>query len=177
MPANTVRNAVQTALAAKYGEGDYVAGSMDLSIYLNEETIAKKSLEIAEVRKAAADAAFKVAHIFRVYTRDQLAIGAVPGDQISRRVMNGFNQRRSPDIQFIPEPYWTVSNAVATHGTPFSYDAHVPVIFMGSGIRPGRYDMPATVNDIAPTLATILDIETPAGSVGRVLTEIWSSEP
>ena len=86
---------------------------------------------------------------------------------------NGFNQRRSSDIQFIPDPYWIVANSVATHGSPFSYDAHVPVIFMGAGIRAGEYHVAVAVNDIAPTVATILSVETPSGSVGRVLTELW----
>jgi hypothetical protein len=49
----------------------------------------------------------------------------------------------------------------------------VPVIFMGSGVKAGKYDVSAAVNDIAPTLAAILEVETPAGSVGRVLTEMW----
>jgi predicted AlkP superfamily pyrophosphatase or phosphodiesterase len=173
MAGNTIRNAVQAALSAKFGEGEYVAGSWDLSIYLNEDTLAKKNIEPAEARRVAADAAMKVAHIQRVYTRDQLQNGAIPQDQISRRVANGFNQRRSPDIQFIPEPYWTISNSVATHGSVYSYDSHVPVIFMGSGVKPGRYEVSVVVNDIAPTVAAILDVETPAGSIGRVLTEIW----
>jgi acyl dehydratase len=46
------------------------------------------------------------------------------------------------------------------------------VIFMGPGIRAGRFHAPIAVNDIAPTLATILDVETPSGSAGRVLAEI-----
>jgi hypothetical protein len=173
MAGNTVRNAVQTALTAKYGEGEWVSGSWDLSLYLNEDLIAKKNLDPVEVRRMAAAAAMHVAHIFRVYTRDQLEAGAVVGDQISRRMMNGFNARRSPDVQFIPEPYWTVTNAVSTHGTPFGYDSHVPIVFMGVGIRPGHYDAAAAVNDIAPTWATILEVEIPSGSVGRVLSEMW----
>ena len=148
-------------------------GSWDLSLYLNDTLILEKGLDPVVVRSAAAAAARRVAHIFRVYTRDQLMAGAVPSDMVSQSLMNGFNQRRSPDIQFIPEPYWMISNAVSTHGTPFDYDAHVPVIFMGAGIKPGEYDQNVVVNDIAPTLATILKVETPAGSVGRVLAEMW----
>jgi hypothetical protein len=173
MPGNTVRNAVQTALAKQFGEGEWVSGSWDLSLYLNQELIASKKLDRTVVNRAAADAAMKVAHIFRVYTREQLMEGAVPGDEVSRRVMNGFNARRSPDLAFIPEPYWMVSNSVTTHGTPFGYDAHVPVIFMGAGIKPGRYNGVVAVNDIAPTVATIVEVEIPSGSVGRVLTELW----
>jgi len=169
----TVRNAVQAGLVKKYGGGQWVAGSWDLSIYLDHDLIAKKNLDPAEVRRVAAEAAYGVAHILRIYTRDQLLIGAVPGDEVSRRVMNGFNVRRGADIEFVPEPYWVFTKSVATHGAPYSYDAHVPVIFLGQGIRAGRYDGTIAVNDIAPTLATILEVETPSGSVGRVLTEMF----
>jgi len=174
LPAESVRNAIEAALAKKYGEGKWVVGSWDLSIYLNYDLIEKKNLDPAEVRRSAAEATYGVGHILRVYTRDQLLTGAVPGDETSRRMMNGFNVRRGADIEFLPEPYWIFTKSATTHGTTFSYDAHVPVFFMGQGIRAGRYDGPVAVNDIAPTLATLLEVETPSGSVGRVLTEMFA---
>jgi phosphopentomutase len=67
-----------------------------------------------------------------------------------------------------------VTTAVTTHGTTNGYDAHVPVIFMGQGIRAGQYPESITVNDIAPTLAAILEVETPSGSAGRVLAEMFA---
>src|SRR5205807_123020 len=101
--------------------------------------------------------------------------GRMPPDEISRRVANGFNFKRSADVEFIPEPYWVVrtSDKGTSHATPFHYDSHVPVIFMGQGIKAVTLYQPIVVNDIAPTLAAILDIEAPAASVGRVLTELW----
>jgi arylsulfatase A-like enzyme len=99
--------------------------------------------------------------------------GAVVQDPVSRRVMHGYNAGRGPDLEVILEPYWLSGNTVAGHSTPFSYDTHVPVIFMGPGIKPGRYNGSIIPNDIAPTLATILDVETPSGSIGRVLTEMF----
>jgi len=75
--------------------------------------------------------------VARVFTREQLMHGAVLEDQISRRVMNGFYERRGADVYLLLEPYWMFSAHGTTHGTTYSYDAHVPVIFMGSGI-PGR---------------------------------------
>jgi hypothetical protein len=172
IPADTVRNAIQAALVQKYGSGEWVSGSWDLSVYLNLDLAAQKHVDATEVRKTAAEAAMQIAHVARIYTRDQLLTGAVPGDPVSRRMMNGFNLRRSADIAIILEPYWILTNAVSTHGTPYSYDAHVPVIFMGSAVKPGRYHGPVAVNDIAPTLATMLDVEIPSGSYGRVLTEM-----
>jgi len=46
---------------------------------------------------------------------------------------------------------------------------------MGSGIHPARYNRKISVNDIAPTLATILEIEEPSGSIGNVLDELWTA--
>jgi arylsulfatase A-like enzyme len=43
---------------------------------------------------------------------------------------------------------------------------------MGPGIRPGRHDRPVVLNDLAPTLATLLGIETPSGASGQVLHEL-----
>ena len=43
---------------------------------------------------------------------------------------------------------------------------------MGPGVRPGRYYRDAALNDLAPTVAAMLDVEIPSGSVGRVLDEI-----
>jgi arylsulfatase A-like enzyme len=63
-----------------------------------------------------------------------------------------------------------------THGTAFTYDTHVPVIFMGAPARAGTYDGRIAVNDIAPTLAAILETPLPSGSQGRVLTEILGRE-
>ena len=96
---------------------------------------------------------------------------------MGRRVLNGFFAKRAADVYILLEPYWMFSQHGTTHGTTFSYDAHVPVIFMGPGIKAGSYHAAVAVNDIAPTLATMLGIETPSGSVGRVLTEILAPDP
>ena len=60
----------------------------------------------------------------------------------------------------------------ATHGRPYLYDSHIPLIVIGPGIRPEVYAKEVALNELAPTLFTLRDIETPAGSVGRALTEI-----
>ena len=63
------------------------------------------------------------------------------------------------------------SSVGTTHGTPYGYDAHIPLILMGPGVKGGRYTAHAALNDLAPTLATLLDVEIPSGSSGRVLGE------
>ncbi len=171
MPPGSVRRAVEAALTAKYGEGRWILGGPDVALYFNRDLIRQKNLEPEDVEGAAAAAARGVPHVFRVYTAGLLESGVALEDQVGRRVMNGFYASRSPDLYVLLEPYWLYGAKGTTHGATFSYDAHVPVIFMGPGFKPGRYNAPVAVNDIAPTLATYLDIETPSGSVGRCLHE------
>ncbi len=167
-----VSKAVQAALAKKYGDGNWIVNSAEYSIYLNLDLIGARNLDRAEVNRTAAAAALAQPHVFRVYTREQLMGGAALDDHVGRRVMNGYYVRRGPDVEVLLEPYWVFYPTGASHGTTFDYDTHVPVIFMGPGIRAREYDGNIAPNDIAPTLATILAVETPSGSVGRVLTEM-----
>ena len=88
-----------------------------------------------------------------------------------RRVVRGFNVQRSGDLEIILEPFWIRATSGTTHGTPYNYDAHIPLVLLGRGVRAGRYAGRVALNDLAPTLATLIEVDAPAGSSGRVLTE------
>jgi hypothetical protein len=162
---------IQRALTAAYGEGKWLLATAGSSPYFNYELINSLKLDPAEVRSTAAAAAMAVPHVARVYTRDQLQRGDVPNDRIGSRVLRGFNARRSGDLEIILEPYWMRQAKGTTHGTPYNYDAHIPLILMGPRIQAGEYSLAVALNDLAPTLATLVGVEIPAASVGRVLTE------
>jgi hypothetical protein len=166
--------AAQAALEKKYGAGGWVLGTWDVSLYLNQSLIAQRKLDPAEVDRAAAQALMAMPHVARVYTREEIAHGELLQDDIGKLITNGFNVRRGADVEVVMDPYWIVSGKPASHTSPYGYDVHVPLIFMGPDIRAGRYDASIAVNDVAPTLATILDVETPSGSAGRVLSEIFA---
>jgi predicted AlkP superfamily pyrophosphatase or phosphodiesterase len=163
--------AIQSGLEAKYGPGEWLASTAGSSPYLNYGLIAQKKLNPEEVRRVAADAALAVPHVARVYTRDQLLRGDVGDDRIGRRVVRGFNVQRSGDLEIILEPFWMRATSGTTHGTPYNYDAHIPLVIMGPPIKAGVYSNPVALNDLAPTLATVLNVQPPSGSSGRVLTE------
>ncbi|MCL4401873.1 MAG: alkaline phosphatase family protein [Acidobacteria bacterium] len=173
MRPGSIRQAVTAALGAKFGDGNWLLTGSDTDLVFNLDLIRQKNLDRAVVERTAAEAALTVMHVFRVFTREQLMDGHSMEDQVGRRVMNGFYVRRSPDVTVLLEPYWLFGASGTTHGTTFSYDSHVPVIFMGPGIQPARYVRQIMPNDIAPTLATILDVETPSGSMGRALAELF----
>jgi arylsulfatase A-like enzyme len=165
--------AVGDALAAKYGEGKWIASNSESSVYLNRQLIRDKKLDAAAVEETVADVLRGMPHGFRVYTRTQLMHGEVSGDYVSQAVLRGFFEQRSGDVIVLQDPYYLFGSSGTSHSTPFNYDTHVPMIFMGAGIRAGEYHEKIAVNDIAPTLATILRVEEPSGSIGRILGEIF----
>jgi len=162
-----------TALTKRFGPGKWLLPGPAATPYLNLELIDSHKLDRAEVERVAAEAALTDSHIARAYTREDILNGRVQQDTIGRAVTLGFYGRRSGDLYILQEPYYLFGGTTGTsHGTPYTYDNHVPIVFLGPGIRPGTYSRTVAVNDIAPTLAAILGVTEPSGSVGRVLTEM-----
>jgi predicted AlkP superfamily pyrophosphatase or phosphodiesterase len=163
---------INAALTKRFGPGKWLLPSAPNMQYFNLELIVTKKLDRAEVERTAAEAVLTENHIARVYTRTQLLQSNVQQDSISRAFSLGFYGSRSGDILILQDPYYLFEASGTSHGTPYDYDTHVPVIFLGTGIKPGNYQRRIAVNDIAPTLAELLGVEQPAGSIGRVLSEM-----
>jgi hypothetical protein len=171
-----IEDIVRSALFKKFGAPDLVLGSVDSAVYLDHKALQERKIDVGAAYGTAVEALLAVpqAHVVRVFTRNQLEQG-VAGDPIAASVMNGFHPARSGDIVAIFEPYWMqVQKAptITTHFTPYNYDTHVPAIFFGAGVGPGWFRQNIQVDDIAPTLAALMDVEIPAGAFGRVLTEL-----
>ena len=169
--ATAVYDGIEAALVAKFGPGPWIEKASLPNIYLDLARIDGKGLDRAEVRRVAADAASVVPHVARVYTRDAILSGAVPREAISERITRGYHRDRSGDLHVLLEPHWIAGGTVATHGTPYGYDAHIPLILMGPGVVPGTYRDHVALQDLAPTLASVLNVEPPSGAQGRVLSE------
>jgi len=163
-----VSRTVETSFNEKYGVAKWVLANAE-SLYFDHELLRAKHIALADAEETAADAVRKLPYIFRVYTSTQLEHENLAGDPIGNLMQRGYYRERAGDLFIVQKPYWIASKDGTTHGTPFSYDTHVPVIFYGRGIRAGRYDENIRVADIAPTLAALLGVNTPSGSVGRVL--------
>jgi predicted AlkP superfamily pyrophosphatase or phosphodiesterase len=173
MDAKEYSRRITGALSAKFGAGDWFVSGGYGFLYLNYETVAKSKADAAEVRRVAAEEARKLPNIARVLTRDDLLRDASAADFVGRAMQLGFYASRSGDLFLLPEPYYIFGQPTGTtHASPYSYDNHVPLIFLGPGIRGGVHYEPVKMNDVAPTLAAILQLETPSGSSGRILEEI-----
>ena len=148
------------------------------NLYFDPVALKRDGINQEELERTACEAAMTVPGISRCFTRTQLQSGAIaPADPIARRVAHGFYPRRSGDLIIVYEAFKYLGDLIpATHGSPYSYDTHVPLIIMGAGLSPGRYAQAATPADIAPTLASILGVQAPSNNVGRVLLEGFPSD-
>lgn len=94
---------------------------------------------------------------------------------IKGMVVRGYHPKRCGDVQVVLEPGWYPSEGVqgTTHGSPWTYDTHVPVLFYGKGIKKGFSVRYHSVTDIAPTISVLLDIKFPSGATGQPIAELF----
>ncbi|HUL72963.1 MAG TPA: alkaline phosphatase family protein [Vicinamibacterales bacterium] len=168
--ANDLRQAAQAAIAGVLGDGVYVLTYAEESLYLTPGTVDRLrgkpgALDAVKTALAASPG------LARVYSADELAGTAPTDDPLLAKARLSYRPGRSGDLVVIMKPNWIVHGATGTtHGTPYEYDEHVPVVFFGAGIRRGRYDGAATPADIAPTLASLIGVTLPYAS-GHVLSD------
>ena len=87
---------------------------------------------------------------------------------VRETIINGYNTKRSGDIQLAYEPAVLENRPLGTtHGSFYNYDTHIPLLWYGWGIHPGHDYSPTYMTDIAATLAALLHIQEPNGSIGR----------
>lgn len=92
---------------------------------------------------------------------------------IKKMLINGYNPKRSGQVGFIQKAGYIGSGPTGTtHGAWNPYDAHIPLIWFGTGIKAGKTHRETYMTDIAPTLSAILNIQVPSGNVGKVIEEV-----
>ncbi|MCA4895779.1 MAG: alkaline phosphatase family protein [Cytophagales bacterium] len=112
--------------------------------------------------------------VAQVFSKAVLKQGAYNETGIKGMMVRGYNFKRSGDIAYQLEPSW-ISGGDAqgtTHGSAYSYDTHVPILFYGKGIKQGASSSYHAITDIAPTLSVLLKIKFPSGCAGQPISEI-----
>ncbi|HEY0874130.1 MAG TPA: alkaline phosphatase family protein [Vicinamibacterales bacterium] len=155
-PSSEIMSTINEALAPFFGPGKYVVHAAYTDIYLAPGVFEKLKAtpKASEAVLAALRAMPGIAHAFR---SDEISDPAVRNsrDPVKRAAALSHYPPRSGDLIIVPTENWLLSSAATTHGTLYSYDQRVPVIFFGAGVQAGRRDGPATPADIAPTLAAL----------------------
>lgn len=135
--------------------------------------IRDKKLDLSEVKKVALDWLRRQPGVN--YAIDMETVGASPvAEPVRDMVMNGYYSPRSGAIQLILNAGWfeTHGKTGTSHGTWNPYDTHIPLLFMGWGVKPGHTDQRVYMTDIAPTVASLLHIQMPNGCVGKPIVKV-----
>ena len=146
-------------------------------MYLDQKLVARKGLQLLDVQRTLADMLMEHPEVFSAYAGLDISAGRLPDDPPASMVAASYQPLRSGDVHVVFGSQEFIAdfdglNVAATHGSPWRYDRHVPVVFAGSNIKPARVSRAITPYDIAVTLSGRLKIEPPSGAVGEVLEEV-----
>ena len=178
IPAGTVSTAsimtsLNRALKSKFGPENLIVSTFNYQVHLNHPLIDSLKLDEAALKKVIMDSLRKREEISHVV--DLRELGNAPlNSTIKTMIANGYFPHRNGDIQVIFKPQWIDGGATGTtHGSWSPYDAHIPMLWYGWNIKPGKTNRETYMTDIAPTLAALLHIQMPSGCVGKVVEELF----
>jgi predicted AlkP superfamily pyrophosphatase or phosphodiesterase len=140
---------------------------VDYQVNYDMAQIRARHLDLSRIKKTTL--AYLKSRPGILYAVDMEEIGNAPiPSRIKTMMINGYHYKRSGPIQIVPEAGWLPAYAKkgTTHGGWNPDDTHIPLIFMGWVITHGKTHRPVYMTDIAPTLAALLHVQMPNGSIG-----------
>ena len=162
--------AVNGALEQRFHVPKLAAGMSASALVLDRKAIAARGLDFDAVADAAREALIAQPGLAAAYTRRELQEGSRTRAPFFDQMRNTWHPDVSGDVQYVAKPYWMFGSSVATHGSPYEYDTHVPILLWGpSWVQPGARSVRVETADIAPTVARLLRLPPPPASEGRPL--------
>lgn len=157
----------------KYGINQVIESAQNAELYLNWNEIRAegKNINEEELMDDILNFILQQKGIANAWSTRDLDLAPWP-EQVKIRYVNGYNQARGGDIVIVPQPGWQPSEKGTDHGLWYPFDAHIPLVWMGWNISPGQTNRFVGMTDIAPTLAALLKIQMPSGSVGQPIFEL-----
>jgi len=169
---NDFETNVKDALLTKFAIKGLVKNISNNQIFLNKELIKTNKLNLIEIQEYLASEIVLFKHIDKAFTSYALSQSQFESG-VGKLVQNGFHQKHSGDVVFVLEPaVISYPEKGSTHGSSFSYDTHVPLLFYGAGIINGETLQKTEVIDIAPTISSLLGISFPNGCTGKPLEKV-----
>jgi predicted AlkP superfamily pyrophosphatase or phosphodiesterase len=169
--STNVLRSLNTFLEQKFKSQNIVRSLINYQVSLNYQTIEKSNLNEQDIRKSTVDFLKKVPEVAHVVDVDNVQNSPIP-EAFKTQITNAYNPERSGVIQFILKPAHLGGTTGTSHGTVRPYDTHIPLLFMGWGIKHGKSNIAYHMTDIAPTVAALLRIQEPNGNIGKVISEV-----
>ena len=156
-------------MKSRFNSTELIENISNYQIYLNKEKLKSLNLDSNNVSQIIAD---EIKNVYKTVTGHTLQTTNFDMG-VLQTLQNGYNQKFSGDVLFVPNPSTiTYDKTGSTHGSGYSYDTHVPLIFYGKGIKKGQSDSYYTIIDIAPTITSFLKIAQTNGNTGKPILEV-----
>ena len=162
---------INQELIKKYKEGGLIE-SAGLDLFLDHSALVAKKIDLYEIQLFIAQKAMQFPGVYL----------AIPGVDLTRNsynqhipqlIQNAYHPKESGDVKMVLDPGWQGGGAKGTgHGTPWTYDTHIPVLFYGWGVKPSKSVREIHITDIAPTVSMLLNIRIPSGATGTPIYEL-----
>lgn len=165
---------INAALKEKFGIRKAVVSMYNYQVSLNHPGLDSANADENAVKKWIVQYLKKSPAVANAFATADIM--TVPVNSTMRNMMaNGYNPARSGDVQIVLKSGYLEGSYTATgtsHGLWYPYDAHIPLLFYGWGIKKGKTNRETYMTDIASTVAALLHIQMPSGAVGKVIEEV-----
>jgi hypothetical protein len=161
-------------LTQHFGEGKWILNFSNGQFFINHDLLIKQKIDMNKFYQLTEQFLLKQNGIANVYHSNH--INLLHKDFITSRLMMGINQKRSGDIFLILEPGWIFDwrgKTGTTHGSPYNYDSHVPLLFFGQGVQKGETYENVNITDIAPTISFLIGTNIPNAATGKPIQSIF----
>jgi hypothetical protein len=154
-----------------FGE-DLLLDYSNFNLFFNKDLIKKKGLELNNVKEEFTNFLYKQKFVKRVYSEEQI-LASSGSDYYLNFIANGYDPSQNGELVIVLKPgYVEYSTTGTTHGSPYTYDTHVPLLFYGWHIKKGESFDRKEITQVAPTISQILKITFPNGTKAELLQEI-----
>ena len=163
---------INAGLEKKFGEGKWATGFSGSSLLLDKKLMAVKGANQTVVAQEAKVLLLAEPAMAAAYTRAELLANAPSDTLLFKPLRQSWHPDVSGDVQYALKPNWMFASAtsMATHGSPYDYDSHVPLLVYGPAwYAPGRVDSRVDITSIAPTLAQLLGLARPEAAEAALL--------
>jgi predicted AlkP superfamily pyrophosphatase or phosphodiesterase len=171
VPPKDIRASIKKFSTDTYGE-DLLLNYSNFNLFFNKELIKTKALDLANVKQAFKDFLMTQEQVKRVYTEEEI-LANTGSDYYLDCIAKGYDVSQNGDLVVLDKPgYIEYGKTGTSHGTIYSYDTHVPLLFYGWNIKKGATHDRKVITQIAPTISQKIKIPFPNGTECKVLLEV-----
>ena len=169
---NSALSLLRSYLNALYGGGEWIKGYVGQQLYLNSDLIENSKMKLDDFREVVAQFLIQFTGV-----SNTLTAAALQNNQYTEgyrsKMQNNFYPRRSGDVFVNLHPGWVERSQWATsHNSSYPYDVQVPLIWYGWKVKRDMIVRPVDMTDVAPTIASMMNIMPPNAATGKVIDEL-----